>query len=208
MTRKTHVGWAAGLVAILALSVPSLAQNSPAAATPIGQSQVVPPAPTPPPDYIIGVNDVLSIVFWRDDSMTQDVVVRPDGRISLPLINDVDAIGLTPEQLRLKITDLATKFVQDPSVSVVVKQINSRLVYITGNVGKGGPYNLMQPTTVLQLIAMAGGLGEWAEEDKIVILRTENGKPVRFRFNYKHVLEGRNPQQNIELKPGDTVLVP
>lgn len=161
-----------------------------------------------PPDYVIGPSDVLSIVFWRDESMTTEVVVRPDGKISLPLINDVHAAGLTPEKLREQVTELSSKFLQDPAVSVVVKIINSRVVFITGNVGKGGTYPLMAPTTVLQLIAMAGGLTEWARQDGIVILRNDNGKHLRFPFNYRWVLEGKNPRQNIELKPGDTILVP
>lgn len=186
-----------------------LAQSTPAVGTPVGPARL-PPAPplTPPDDYVIGVNDVLSIVFYKDESMSSDVLVTPDGKISLSLINEVDAAGLTPEQLRLKITELASRLLQEPSVSVIPKQINSRLVFIMGAVAKSGPFSLMQPTTVLQLIALAGGLGEWAKEDKIVILRTENGKPMRFNFNYKQVLQGKNPQQNILLKPNDTVLVP
>jgi polysaccharide export outer membrane protein len=207
MTRSLHHLLAAGVFALLTVDVAG-AQATPAQATPLGPARV-PPAPTAPPeDYIIGPNDVLSIVFWKDESMSSDVVVRPDGRISLPLINEVDAAGLTPEELRLKIAELAVKYFPDPTVSVIPKQINSRVVYIMGAVGKGGPYALMQPTNVLQLIALAGGLGEWAKEDRIWILRTENGKPLRFRFNYKEMLEGKNPQQNIQLKPGDTVLVP
>ena len=208
MMRNYVSGMMAGTAIVLATTALTYAQNTPATATPLGRAETPAPAPVPPSDYVIGVNDILAIVVRQDQSMTQDVVVRPDGRISLPLINEVQAVGLTPEELRVKVTDLATKFVQDPTVSVVVKQINSRLVYITGNVAKGGPYNLMQPTNVLQLIALAGGLGEWADEEKIVIFRIENGKDVRFRFNYKQVREGRNMQQNIWLKPGDTILVP
>jgi polysaccharide export outer membrane protein len=136
------------------------------------------------------------------------VTVRPDGRITLPLLNEVSAAGLTLEQLRQNIKAAAEKFVDDPSVTVDVKAINSRKVFITGEVGKPGPYALMGPTTVMQLLAMAGGVNEYAKADNISILRTENGKQVSMRFNYKDVLNRKNLKQNIELKPGDTVVVP
>ena len=109
-----------------------------------------------PADYVIGADDQLSIVFWRDKDMTSDVGVRPDGKISLPLINEVMAAGLTPEQLRVKITEASSKFIEDPEVSVVVKQINSRRIYVTGQVGRPGPYPLSGPTTVLQMLARIG----------------------------------------------------
>ena len=167
------------------------------------------PASAPlPPGYTIGSEDILTVVFWREKDLSTDVVVRPDGLITLPLINDVQAAGLTPEQLRTRLTVAAGKFVTDPNVTVVVKAINSRKVFITGQVTKGGPFPLGGPTTVLQLIATAGGLQEFAKGDKIVILRTENGKSTAFQFNYDDVVRGKNLQQNIELKPGDTVLVP
>jgi len=169
---------------------------------------VVPAGVPTPPDYVIGPDDILTIVFWREKDMSSDVGVRPDGKISLPLINDVQASGLTPEQLRLSITEAAGKFVEDPSVTVVVKGINSRKVYITGQVGKPGPYPLGGPTTVLQLLATAGGVGEYSKSDKIVVMRTENGKTVSHKFNYKDVIQGKNLLQNIELKPGDTIIVP
>jgi polysaccharide export outer membrane protein len=140
--------------------------------------------------------------------MSADVVVRPDGMISLPLLNDIPASGLTPEQLRVAITTGATKFVEEPTVSIVVKAINSRKVYITGQVGKPGPYPLSGPTTVLQLIATAGGVAEYADKSKIVVIRNEGGKQTTFRFNYSDVMKGKNLSQNIELKPGDSVLVP
>lgn len=168
---------------------------------------VVPGVPTPP-DYVIGPDDVLTIVFWRDKDMSGDVAVRPDGKISLPLINEVQATGLTPEQLRVSVTEAAGKYVEDPNVTVVVKAINSRKVFITGQVGKPGPYPLSSPTTVLQLIATAGGVGEYSKSEKIVVMRTENGKSVSHKFNYKEVTEGKKLQQNIELKPGDTIIVP
>ena len=161
-----------------------------------------------PADYVIGAEDVLAIVFWREKDLTSEVVVRPDGRITIPVIQEIEAAGLTPEQLRTKLTEQAQKYVEDPNVTVVVKQINSRRVYITGMVGKAGPYPLTGPVTVVQLIAMAGGLLEYADAKNIRVMRIENGKPVSFAFNYRELEEGRNLQQNIPLKPGDTVIVP
>ena len=163
---------------------------------------------TPPAGYVIGPEDQLSVLFWREKDLSADVVVRPDGLITLPLLNDVMASGLTPEQLRATITTAANKFVEDPTVSIVVKAINSRKVFITGQVGKPGPYPLGGPTTVLQLIATAGGLMEYAKKSEIVVLRSENGKQATFPFNYEQVMKRKNLGQNIELRPGDTVIVP
>jgi polysaccharide export outer membrane protein len=161
----------------------------------------------PPPGYVIGADDVLSVLFWRDKDLTTDVTVRPDGKITLPLMNDVQAAGLTPEQLRDNVTKSAAQYVQDPNVTVVVKAINSRRVYIQGGIAKPGPYPLMMPTTVMQLIATAGGVQEFAKSDEIVILRTVNGKAQAIKFNYKEVSKGQKLSQNIELQPGDTVVV-
>jgi polysaccharide export outer membrane protein len=178
-------------------------QSAPAAA-----AAARPTDPVVPPGYVIGTDDVLSIMYWKDKDMTSDVQVRPDGRIALPLINEVHAAGLTPEQLRLKVTEESKKYMEDASITVVVRQINSRKAFITGEVNRPGPYPLTSATTVMQLIAMAGGLREYANGKKIVIMRTENGKPRSLPFNYKDIVEGKNLEQNIELKPGDTVVVP
>jgi polysaccharide export outer membrane protein len=175
---------------------------------PIAPLVIAPPV-TPPPDYVIGPDDVLQVVFWREKDMSSEVTVRPDGMITLPLLNDVQAGGLTPDQLRDKINELSKKFLQeDPTVSVAVKTINSRKVFITGAVTRPGPYLLTAPTTVLQVIAMAGGLTEFADKSKIAVMRQENGKLVRYPFNYKDVAKGKNLEQDIQLKPGDTVIVP
>ena len=189
-----------------ALSAIQVAQSGPE--TGIAGPPAVPVGPPLPTGYTIGSEDVLSVVFWREKDMSTEVVVRPDGLITLPLLNDVQAAGLTPDQLRARLTVAAGKFVTDPNVTVVVKAINSRKIFITGQVVRGGPFPLGGPTTVLQLIATAGGLQEFAKGDKIIILRTENGKSTAFNFNYDDVIRGKNLQQNIELKPGDTVLVP
>ncbi len=162
----------------------------------------------PPPNYIIGPDDLLSIVFWRDKDMSADVGVRPDGKISLPLLNEVQAAGLTPMQLRDRLTEEAKRFVEDPNVSVVVRQVNSRKVFVTGEVMKSGPYPLTGPTTVLQMIAIAGGLREYADSKHIILMRVENGRTVGYPFNYKNVSNRKDLQQNVELEPGDIIVVP
>jgi polysaccharide biosynthesis/export protein len=197
----------AGAIATLLPSIAAAQAPAVKPATPPAAA-AAPAGITPPQDYIIGADDQLTIMFWREKDMSAEVVVRPDGKITLPLLNEVMAAGLTPEQLRLKVTDEAKRYVEEPNATVVVRQINSRKVFITGQVGKGGPYPLGSSMTVLQLISMAGGLNEYAKSSKISIMRTENGKQVRFPFNYKDVIEGKNLKQNIELKPGDTVIVP
>ncbi|MEQ1757809.1 MAG: polysaccharide biosynthesis/export family protein [Vicinamibacterales bacterium] len=161
-----------------------------------------------PADYVIGADDQLAIIFWREKDMSAEVAVRPDGKISLPLLNDIQASGLTPEQLRLSVTEAASKYVEDPNVTVVVKAINSRRVFITGQVEKPGPYPLTAPTTVLQLLALAGGVAEYAKSEGIQVMRTENGKTTNYKFNYKDVIKGKKLEQNVMLKPGDTVIVP
>lgn len=161
-----------------------------------------------PPDYVIGPDDVLTVVFWREKDLSNDVTVRPDGMITLPLVNDVQAAGRTPDQLREDLSRAAAQFIEVPTVTVVVKAINSRKVFITGQVGKQGAYPLLAPTTVMQMLATAGGVHEFADTKNITILRTENGRQLALKFNYKDVRRGRNLKQNIELKPGDTIIVP
>lgn len=192
------------LAVLLLLTGSIAAMLVPAAAQARGQ------AVDTPPDYVIGPDDVLSVVFWRENDLSAEVVVRPDGKISLPLLNDVEAAGLTPEQLRERLAKQAVAFVKDPQATVVVKAINSRKVFITGQVEKAGSYPLTSRMSVMQLIAMAGGLREYAKRDRIVVMRHQQGREVRFRFDYNKVLEGRNGEdaQNLDLKPGDTVVVP
>ncbi len=180
---------------------PQPARPTPAATAPAAAEQA-----DLPPDYVIGPDDKLGVVFWRDESMSAEVTVRPDGKISLPLLNDVQVVGLTPDQLRTFLMGAAKKFVADPTVSVVVKEINSRKVYITGLVSHPGAYPLTAPTTVLQLIAIAGGLTDFADAKKITIIRAGQKEPLK--FNYEDVRRGKNLQQNIILKVGDTVVVP
>ena len=159
-------------------------------------------------DYVIGPDDVLGIVFWRDTEMSGDVTVRPDGMITLPLLQDVKAAGMTPDQLRQQIQQAAAKFISDPNVTVTVRTIKSRNVFITGEVTRPGPYPVTGQMNVLQLISIAGGLNEYANRKEITIQRNENGKTQVFKFNYNDVAKGKNVAQNIVLKPGDTVVVP
>ena len=179
-------------------SAPAAAQPSPAAAA----KPVVPAGVELPPGYV---------VVWKEKDMSAEkVVVRPDGKISLPLVNDIDAVGLTVDQLRVRIQDAAGKYVQEPEVSVVVKEINSRRVSITGQVAKPGQYALLTRTTVMELITMAGGVAEFADKKKIRVTRIKNGKTESMLFNYKDYLDGKQKglEQNIELMPGDIVTVP
>jgi len=197
-------------LAVLAQApAPALAANTAAAAPATAAAAVVPVRPATPNGYVIGVDDVLSILFWRDkDLSAPDITVRPDGKVTLPLLNDVQAAGLTPEQLRDTVLDAARKYVEDPNPTVIVKEIKSRKVFITGQVEKPGPYPLNGTVTVLQLIATAGGLRDFADGKNISVIRVRDGKQAVFEFNYQDLLKKRYLSQNIELTPGDTVVVP
>jgi polysaccharide biosynthesis/export protein len=162
----------------------------------------------PPADYVIGPQDQLSIIFFLNKDMSADVVVRPDGKISLPLLQDIQASGLTPVQLRERVSIEAKRFMQEPNPTVVVREINSRKVSILGWVERPGTYSLMGPTTVLQLIAAASGLKEYAKSSRIVVMRNDGGRQTTFKFNYKQVTAQKHVEQNIELKPGDVIIVP
>jgi len=165
---------------------------------------VVRPAP---PEYVIAIDDVLTVAFWQDQISATDVVVRPDGKISLPLLNDVQAAGLTPQQLAAGLEQAASKYITEPDATVIVKEIRSRKVFVLGEVGTPGMVPLAGDLTVLQLIAMSGGLLDYADKNNIVTMRTENGHEQRLKFNYNDVVGGKNVQQNIFLQPGDTVVV-
>ena len=159
-----------------------------------------------PADFVIGPDDVLSIVFWRDKEMSTQVTVRPDGKISLPLLGEMQAAGLTPAGLSTHLTAESKRFFANPNITVIVNQVNSRKVFITGQIAQPGSYALTGPMTVLQLISMAGGLKDFADGKNITIVRRENGQTSSYAFNFKEI--GRNLRQNIDLKPGDTVVVP
>ena len=134
--------------------------------------------------------------------------MRPDGKISVPLLNDVQAAGLTAAALTTDLTEKLKKFISDPQVTVIVSEVNSEKIYITGEVNRGGAFPLVGGMTVLQALASAGGFNTFANSKKIYVLRQENGKPVKYPFNYKDVINGKNADQNIVLKAGDTIVVP
>lgn len=191
---------------VMAVTAQQPARAAAQAPPPSGGAATASPLPS---DYVIGAQDVLQIVFWRDADMSVDaVMVRPDGKISLPLLNEIQAAGLTPEQLHVKLKEAAAKYIEEPNVTVVVKEIHSRNVFITGNVARPGAYPLLTDINVLQLIALAGGLLDFADEKNVVIIRTERGRQQHHPFNYKDVVKQKNAAQNIALKPGDTVVVP
>ena len=212
MTTYTRIRSWHRLVSVLALTAASAvcasAAGQNAAARPA--SAVAPAAAAAPSadEYVIGPDDVLSISFWREKDLSADVTVRPDGKVTVPLLNDVMASGRTPEQLRDAIQQMARAYLEDPTPTVVVKEIKSRRVFITGQVEKPGPYPLNDRLTVLQLIAVAGGLKEFADGKSITVMRSVNGHVVALPFNYRDVIRRKHLDQNVELRPGDTVVVP
>jgi polysaccharide biosynthesis/export protein len=164
-------------------------------------------AAEPFPGYVIGPDDVLSIRFWREDALSAEVTVRSDGHISLPLLNDVSAAGLTPAALRAKLDEAAERYIEDPRATVMVKEIRSRKVFITGMVQEPGAYALNTPMTTLQLIATAKGFKDFADTKDIRIVRGAGSAQTTYKFNYQDIIQGKKPEQNIELLPGDTVVV-
>jgi polysaccharide export outer membrane protein len=167
-----------------------------------------PAAATDDPTYVIGPQDGLNINVWKEAELSGPLQVRPDGKISIPLLNDVQASGQTAMQLSAQITTGLKKYIADPHVTVIVTAINSRRVYVLGEVAHAGGFGLIPGMTVLQAIANADGLTQFAHGKRIYVLRNENGKQVKYPFNYNKVVNGQNQEQNIELKSGDTVVVP
>jgi polysaccharide export outer membrane protein len=158
--------------------------------------------------YIVGDSDVIHVNVWKEPEVSQTVVVRTDGNISLPLINEVKVSGLTPLQIQDLVAEKLKGFLNNPQVTVTVIDIRSKRAFITGEVARPGTYSLNAETSVLQLIAQAGGFTPFAKKDSIVVLRTEDGKQLRLKFKYKEVVQGKKTEQNIALHPGDTVVVP
>lgn len=156
--------------------------------------------------YRIGVGDVLHITVWEEPQFTEVAVVRPDGMISLPLVAEVPVAGMTPEAAETKLTERLEKFVHKPRVTVTVQDIRSRMVYVTGEVQRPGAYPLIDSMSVVQLIARSGGPTDFAKRNQVYVLRAGNG--ARINVNYRKVLKGQSPEQNVELAPGDTVVVP
>jgi polysaccharide export outer membrane protein len=161
-----------------------------------------------PNEYIVGEADILHIDVWKEPELNQSVVVRPDGKISLPLVSEVKVGGMTPAQIQQLLTERLKAYIVSPQVTVTVTDIRSKSVYITGEIVRAGEYPMLAPMTVLQLIARAGGVSPYANKKSIFVLRYMDGKPVRYPFNYNSVIKGKNVGQDIELRPGDTVVVP
>ncbi len=194
------------VVAFCVVATPSMAgQNSADLAK---QSDTAAQSAQNDPSYTIGAQDVLNISVWKDAELTETVPVRPDGKISMPLINDIQAAGLTPAELRDHITEALKKYVTDPVVTVIVTQINSQRIYITGEVTHPGAFPLVPGMTILQALSSAGGFTNFANTKKIYMFRMENGKRVDFPFNYKDVIQGKRLDQNVTLQAGDTIVVP
>jgi polysaccharide export outer membrane protein len=182
-----------------ATAQPNTQNDKPAATEPQG--------PWNAPDYVIGPDDTLHISVWKEPDLSETLPVRPDGKISMPLLDDIPAAGMTPELLKELITARLKKYIADPRVTVVVTGMNSRRIFVTGEVTHSGPLPLLPHMTVLQALAQAG-FTQFANLKAIYLLRTENGKQAKLPFNYKEVVKGNHPEQNIVLKPGDTVVVP
>jgi polysaccharide export outer membrane protein len=196
---------------------PAYAQNTQGQASATVQGQKTEPKantsnPTTPATtdtaYRIGPQDVVQIDVWKEPEITRTIPVRPDGKISLPLLNDVQASGLTAMQLAGVIRDGLTKYLTNPQVTVTVTQINSRRVFITGEVSRAGAIPLLPNMTALQALSSAGGFTQFARPKNIYILRVVDGKQVKYPFNYKEVVKGKFEEQNILLQPGDVIVVP
>lgn len=195
------------IVCFVAVALPAASQAVPvdtvtrAPKTPSVSSQV-------DSSYTIGAEDVINIAVWKEPDFSSTVPVRPDGKISLALIGDVQAAGKTPTELADDLTGLLKKYISEPRVTVMVTTMNSRRAFLLGEVNRPGPIVMTPAMTVLQAIAAAGGPTAYANSKKMYVLRTENGHQTKLPFNYKEAIKGNSPEQNILLKPGDTIVVP
>ncbi len=159
-------------------------------------------------DYKIGSGDVLEIVTWKEPDFTKELPVRIDGKVTFPLLNDIQAAGLTTLELKKEIEAGLKLYISDPIVTVSVKGAESQKFYILGEVSKTGEYPLLKNLTVLQAFALAGGFTEWASKKEIILVRYENGKETVMRINYKNIAKGKDFSQNILIKANDTIIVP
>ena len=159
-------------------------------------------------EYLIGIGDVVVTSVWRNPELEATVPVRPDGKIAFPLIGEVEVAGRTPADLRERLTEGYERFITAPAVSVVIREINSRKVFVLGEVEESGAYDILRPTRLLQALAMAGGLTEYAKKDQVVVLREDGGRDVRFEVSIRAITSGRQIEDNLLLRPGDTIVVP
>jgi polysaccharide export outer membrane protein len=207
--------WKAVVAALVLIGSIALAQDAPAppAASPASDktasdktTNAVSGSPAGP-EYVIGPQDVLHIAVWKEADLTATLPVRPDGKISLPLLNDVQASGLTPKQLADSVTEKLKKYIADPRVTVVVTEINSKRIYLVGEVLHAGAMPMLPNMTVLQALSSAG-LNQFANTKRIYVLRTVNGKQQKLPVNYHKLVKGEQIEQNYLLQPGDTIVVP
>src|SRR5215468_2538140 len=201
------------LLFVVILGASSAKAQDAAAQKPEASSRPAPAAQAPATavvdaDYKIGPQDVVRIDVWKEPDISRTIPVRPDGKITLPLLNDVQAAGLTAMQLAASLHDSFSKYLTNPQVTVTVTEINSRRVYITGEVVRAGALPLLPGMTVLQALSSSGGFTQFAKTKSIYVLRTEEGKQVKHPFNYKEVVKGNLQGQNILLQPGDIIVVP
>ncbi|MDH3347109.1 MAG: polysaccharide export protein [Desulfobulbaceae bacterium] len=159
-------------------------------------------------EYLVGIGDVLEVSVWNEPEISKVVFVRLDGKISLPLVGDIKALGATPELLSQRIRTAISKFVGDPSVTVTLKESHSRIYYIVGQIAQPGEYSLNTPVSILQAIARAGGFAEWAKKEKVLIVRRSDDHDWILNFNYEEFLNGKGRDKNINVMPGDTIVVP
>jgi polysaccharide biosynthesis/export protein len=214
MMRKQIIEWSASLWVVLLVAMLTSAQAQ--SGTPAASTQSTPPAKEQPAagkahddTYAIGADDVLSINVWKEPELTRAVPVRSDGKISLPLIGELQAAGTTPKQLEEDIAKKLASYVSEPEVTVIVQEIRSRKFNVLGMVARPGSFPITHTMTVLDAIAVAGGFRDFAKQKSIYVLRQQpDGTQARLPFNYKDVVKGKSIEQNVKLQPGDTVVIP
>jgi polysaccharide export outer membrane protein len=197
-----------GMGILLVFSSLTLSQTEKSEKETLLKKQAQAEVPADSETYVIGSEDVLYIHVWKEDHLSRTVPVRRDGIISLPLIDEIKAEGLTPLQLKEKLAGRFKEFIENPNITVMVMEANSFKVYITGQVRNPGVYRLRTETSLLQMISLAGGFTDWANQKKILIIRKEAGKERRITVNYKKIVKGEDPESNLVLKAGDTIIVP
>lgn len=183
---------AIGMVLSLAGIAGAIAQEHPA---PVGE------------EYVLGVEDKLSISVWKEPDLLKTVTVRPDGKITFPLVGDVQAAGRTARQLTDDLAKALTRFIKEPVVTVVVEEINNFKVFVLGEVTTQGALTLRRRTRLVEAIALAGGMSQYADKSNVLLMRFEDGKEIRTRIDYRKVVSGERPESNVYLKPGDTIIV-
>jgi len=199
--------WKSVVAMLLLTSSIALAQDASAASPTSDKTAGAASNNSAGPEYVIGPQDVLHVAVWKETDLTATLPVRPDGKISLPLLNDVQAAGLTPKGLADSVTEKLKKYIADPRVTVVVTEINSKRIYLLGEVLHAGATPMLPNMTVLQALSSAG-LNQFANTKGIYVLRTENGKQTKMPVNYKKIVKGEQIEQNYLLRPGDTIVVP